>query len=158
MSPVEDPQGSAGDGSTEKKVEEHVVEFEAPSRPTLVATSPYQMTLQWKQLVLKSEADSSRIEGLAPIFTLEVNLVSLLTFSASVTRSVHAISTFLEQSTSSLCFQVTGGQDAKGKWSCAYQGPLLIEQVKLLLITMGPGRTCVGCDSRGEEPTEVFAR
>ena len=84
MSPVEDPQGSAACESAEQMDEEHVVEFEAPTRPTLVATSPYQMTLQWKQLVLRSQTDSSRIEGLAPIFTLEVNLVSFSTFSALV--------------------------------------------------------------------------
>ena len=82
MSPPEDPKGSAGCESAGQEDEEHVVEFEAPTRPTLVATSPYQMTLQWKQLVLRSQTDSSRIEGLAPTFTLEVNLVSFPTCSA----------------------------------------------------------------------------
>jgi len=80
MSPVKASKGDADAESAHQKDEKHVVVFEAPSSPTLVATSPYQMTLQWKQPALKSEADSTRIKGLALKYALMLKLVSLTAF------------------------------------------------------------------------------
>jgi hypothetical protein len=85
MSTAEKSQGDAGDArSPQTREEACVVAFESPSPPTLVATSPYQMTLQWKQLAPRTEADAPRIESLAPRFALMMKLVCSPTFLGSI--------------------------------------------------------------------------
>lgn len=62
----------APEGELPKKT---LIEFETPQPPTLVATSPYQMTLQWKKLLLRSPPQEPELDGLAINFALLMKLV-----------------------------------------------------------------------------------
>lgn len=53
-----------------------VIAFQRPHPPTLVATSPTQMTLLWKELQLKDAQQETRLEGLVISFALLMKLVS----------------------------------------------------------------------------------
>lgn len=61
------------EGEVHKKT---VIEFETPQPPSLVATSPYQMTLLWKELQLKSSQQELQMKQLAVNFALLMKLVS----------------------------------------------------------------------------------
>ena len=59
--------------------EKQILAFEAPNPPTLVATSPCQMTLQWKELQLKTPQTPLQPAGVSINFALMMKLVSLAT-------------------------------------------------------------------------------
>lgn len=61
------------EGEVHKKT---VIEFKTPQPPSLVATSPYQMTLLWKELQLKSSQQELQLKDLAVNFALLMKLVS----------------------------------------------------------------------------------
>ena len=66
--------GEAPEGETPNKT---LIELESPQPPSLVATGPYQMTLQWKELMLRRTPQEAQLDGLAINFALLMKLVSL---------------------------------------------------------------------------------
>ena len=64
-------EASQGDVPEEK----FLVAFDEPTPPSLVATSPSQMTLQWKKAQPKTPLDELDAEGLAITYALLMRLV-----------------------------------------------------------------------------------
>lgn len=79
--PLEDGTTASQGDSPEKRI---ALAFESPAPPSLVATSPFQMTLQWKQLRRERPQEDPHIEGLALNFALLMRLVRPATFKPAV--------------------------------------------------------------------------
>ena len=79
---VEPMQRSAAESPVTEKEPMRVLGYEALQPPTLVATGPNSMTLQWKELVLSSAEggssilEESEISGLVVTYALQTRLVS----------------------------------------------------------------------------------
>ena len=79
---VEPMQRSAAGSPETEKEPMRVLEYEPLQPPTLVATGPNSMTLQWKELVLasaeqgSSAVEESEISGLVVTYALQTRLVS----------------------------------------------------------------------------------
>lgn len=107
--------------------EKHLVTFERPHSPTLIATSPYQMTLQWKALTLRKAPADAQIEGLAITYALLMQLVRTKTMLCHDS----AVSVRFTDNFSERFLQETGKPSTSTNWSCAYMGTQLIEQVQI---------------------------
>ncbi len=70
--------GDSAETTEGEMPERPLIVYETPQPPSLVATSPHQMTLQWKELQLKHASQDWQLEGLAVEFALLMKLVGLL--------------------------------------------------------------------------------